>query len=160
MNQEKFQAARRQGGFTLIELMIVVAIVGILAAIAIPKYQDYTTRARVTEALNFAAAAKTAISEYYISQGVMPATADEAGIDLKKNDLKTEVVKSVSYAKGESDEGIITVTVNETGGIANNSTLQFTGTGNEGSVTWSCEPGAAKPIDNKYLPANCRVASS
>ena len=70
---------RMQQGFTLIELMIVVAIIGILAAVAIPAYQDYTIRARVTEGLGFAAAAKTAVSEFYISQGTMPADSSEAG---------------------------------------------------------------------------------
>ena len=70
----------KQQGFTLIELMIVVAIIGILAAIAIPAYQDYTIRAKVTEAMGLASSAKTSVSEYRLSQSAFPANATQAGL--------------------------------------------------------------------------------
>ena len=83
---------KRQQGFTLIELMIVVAIIGILAAIAIPAYQDYTCRAKMSEAVNAVSAAKTAVSEYYISQNAFPANANfETNVDSK-------YVQSLTYA--------------------------------------------------------------
>src|SRR6187551_2588542 len=87
-----------QKGFTLIELMIVVAIIGILAAIAIPAYQDYTTRAQVTEALNMAGAAKTGVAETYTSNGAWPANNTAAGIDATPTNIKGKYVDSVTVA--------------------------------------------------------------
>src|SRR5690606_2204422 len=78
-----FRMRKMQQGFTLIELMIVVAIIGILAALAIPAYQDYTIRAKVAEGVNMAAAARTAVSEFFISQNEWPSSNGEAGLDDK-----------------------------------------------------------------------------
>src|SRR4030081_1889935 len=89
-----------QKGFTLIELMIVVAIIGILAAIAIPAYQDYTIRAQVTEGLNLAAAAKAAVAESYLNKGVGPATRTAAGMSPTLTDTSGKYVKSVDVTNG------------------------------------------------------------
>jgi type IV pilus assembly protein PilA len=94
-----------QQGFTLIELMIVVAIIGILAAIAIPAYQDYTIRAQVSEGLNLAAAAKAAISESFLNNGEAPLDRVEAGMSLNATDTQGKYVKSV-----EVNLGVIEVT--------------------------------------------------
>src|ERR1041384_3861138 len=94
---------RVQKGFTLIELMIVVAIIGILAAIALPAYQDYTIRAKVTEALSLAASAKTAVTESYISNGALPGTNADAGLP-DANKIASKFVQSVTVVpNGEID---------------------------------------------------------
>jgi type IV pilus assembly protein PilA len=141
---------KRQQGFTLIELMIVVAIIGILAAIAIPAYQDYTVRAKVTEGIGFAAAAKTSVAEYYTSQGTMPADATEAGF----SSVTTPIVQSVTYARTNTNVGAITVAFNAIGGsVVAGQTIVFTGTGSGTGVQWVCNTGTLAP---KYRPANCR----
>src|SRR5687768_17953843 len=93
-----------QKGFTLIELMIVVAIIGILAAIAIPAYQDYTIRAQVSEGLNLAAAAKAAVAETFLNRGAAPANRTQAGMSATATDTRGKYVASV-----EVDDGVITI---------------------------------------------------
>src|SRR5215831_12301535 len=89
-----------QQGFTLIELMIVVAIIGILAAIAIPAYQDYTIRAQVTEGMNLAAAAKAAVSESFTNKGVAPANRTAAGMSANPGDTAGKYVSQVAVTNG------------------------------------------------------------
>jgi type IV pilus assembly protein PilA len=140
----------KQSGFTLIELMIVVAIIGILAAVAIPAYQDYTIRAKVTEVISVGASAKTSVSEYFISQGSMPATMAAAGIVT----LNTQYVKSLGYTQTSGTVGSITVTINDLGGDAEeDDTVIFVGTGSSSKIEWTCSTG---DLEAKYLPANCR----
>ena len=141
---------KKQQGFTLIELMIVVAIIGILAAIAIPAYQDYTIRAQVSEGLNLSGAAKAAVTEYYQDQGAFPGDNATAGLA----DSATITGKYVdSVAVGAN--GVISVTY---GGDANANigaaVLSMTPTDNTGSVSWECA-GDATLVD-KWLPAACR----
>lgn len=140
---------RKQQGFTLIELMIVVAIIGILAAIAIPAYQDYTIRAQVSEGLNLSGAAKAAVTEYYQDQGAFPADNATAGIEAAAN-ITGKYVTSVTVAGN-----VITVLY---GGDANanivGDTLTMTAVDNAGSVSWTCANGAG--LQNKWLPAACR----
>ncbi|GGI85489.1 pilin [Legionella impletisoli] len=135
----------KQQGFTLIELMIVVAIVGILAAVAIPAYQDYTIRARVTEGLNLASAAKLAVSETAISNNALPATQAATGY---VSPAATANVSSIAIADAT---GAITVTYTAAAG---NGTIVLTPTLQaNGEVTWTCTGGT---LSDKYRPANCR----
>ncbi|EPF9389780.1 pilin, partial [Neisseria gonorrhoeae] len=88
-----------QKGFTLIELMIVIAIVGILAAVALPAYQDYTARAQVSEAILLAEGQKSAVTEYYLNHGEWPENNDKAGV-ASSDKIKGKYVESVTVAKG------------------------------------------------------------
>ncbi|EMT4239392.1 pilin, partial [Neisseria gonorrhoeae] len=99
-----------QKGFTLIELMIVIAIVGILAAVALPAYQDYTARAQVSEAILLAEGQKSAVTEYYLNNGKWPADNGAAGVASSATDIKGKYVKEVKVANG-----VVTATMNSTG---------------------------------------------
>ncbi len=143
-----------QQGFTLIELMIVVAIIGILAAIAIPAYQDYTVRAQVSEGLNLGGGAKTAVTEYYQDRGAWPANNDQAGLDAVPTNIKGKYVKSVTVtAAGKS--GIVTVVygLDAHATLLAGKNLTLTSTDAGGSVTWECRSGT---LPDKHLPASCR----
>ncbi len=145
-----------QKGFTLIELMIVVAIIGILAAIAIPAYQDYTIRSKVTECINAAGVCKTSVAEYYQSKGVMPNNATVAGCtDSPTANCDAPVVTN----------GIITVKARAgllTQLVAGTDTLGYTascgGAACAGTpiTEWQCNAAAGTTILPKYLPASCR----
>ena len=143
---------KMQQGFTLIELMIVVAIIGILAAVAIPAYQDYTVRARISEAINIASGPKTAVSEYFISQGELPASGDTP--------FSTDVSGADNVSGIAWDGDVITVTVDESnvGGEVSGSTntLDLSPTTSSGGVGWTCKPGNSNPLDVQYLPASCQ----
>ena len=138
-----------QKGFTLIELMIVVAIIGILAAVALPAYQDYTVRAKVSEVILAASSAKTAISEAaQVGGGVMPASM---AIDTQAS----KYVASVAYAVGATPStGVITVTTTAADANISGKTVTMTGTvAGTGQVSWVCAPGTMNP---KYLPSSCK----
>ena len=152
-----------QQGFTLIELMIVVAIIGILAAIAIPAYQDYTIRAQVSEGLNLASGAKAAVTEYFQDQGVAPATNAIAGLE-DADQITGKYVSLVTVV-----DGVITVTYSSTAPQSannniNGATLLMTpdAATTAGSVNWNCTGGGtgANPLstNQKWLPAACRSA--
>ena len=138
-----------QQGFTLIELMIVVAIIGILAAIAIPAYQDYTIRAQVSEGLNLTGACKAAVTEYYQDQGDFPGDNDTAGLEAAGNIVGKYTV-SVTVGAG----GICQA---EYGNDANSNILgailTMTPLDNTGSVSWDC---TSATLAAKWLPAACR----
>ncbi|EMS6709137.1 pilin, partial [Neisseria gonorrhoeae] len=89
-----------QKGFTLIELMIVIAIVGILAAVALPAYQDYTARAQVSEAILLAEGQKSAVTEYYLNHGIWPANNTSAGVASPPSDIKGKYVQKVEVNNG------------------------------------------------------------
>ena len=149
-----------QQGFTLIELMIVVAIIGILAAIAIPAYQDYTIRAQVSEGLNLSAGAKAAVSEYLMDRGVYPTTNAMAGLSAN-TDITGKYVGSVTVAANgvvtvafapNTDAhatlatGLLLLTPDPAAAVAGNVL---------GSVGWAC---TGNGILDKHLPAACRAA--
>jgi type IV pilus assembly protein PilA len=167
-----------QQGFTLIELMIVVAIIGILAAIAIPAYQDYTIRAQVSEGLNLSAAAKTAVAESFLNRGEAPATRAIAGMSADATDTSGKYVSSVQIVNGRID---VTYGGNDVNAQIDTRVLGITPyeTGDL-SVAWRCGT-AAQPANTalmgtagmgqaaeyaagdlatnfpQYLPAACRL---
>ncbi|MGI9225532.1 MAG: pilin [Woeseiaceae bacterium] len=141
---------KKQQGFTLIELMIVVAIIGILAAIAIPAYQDYTIRAQVSEGINLASGAKAAISEYFMDSGALPGSNGDAGLEAAAN-------ITGNYASNVAVGGSGVVTVTYSGADVNaqiaGQTLTLTPTTNAGSVQWACASGT---LQAKHVPSACR----
>ncbi|CUA95960.1 pilin [Thiomonas bhubaneswarensis] len=146
-----------QQGFTLIELMIVVAIIGILAAIAIPAYQDYTIRAQVSEGLSLADGAKTAVAEFYTNRGTFPTTNASAGLAAKAN-ITGNYVSSVGVGSTDGSGNGILVTFSSTSPQKANTaiggkTLGLMPVTANGSISWTC---VSSTIAQKYLPSSCK----
>jgi type IV pilus assembly protein PilA len=163
-----------QKGFTLIELMIVVAIIGILAAIAIPAYQDYTIRGQVSEGLTLAASAKASITEFYSQNGRAPANRTEAGMSPNANETTGNYVSALLVTNG-----VIQVTYSNTSPQRANAKIQGNTltivpyTSVDQSVSWKCRvtgsaanptitimTGATNAVGSlaaKYAPAECRA---
>jgi type IV pilus assembly protein PilA len=140
---------KKQQGFTLIELMIVVAIIGILAAIAIPAYQDYTIRAQVSEGLNLSGGAKAAVSEFRMDRGTWPSDNTAAGIATNPADINGKYVTQVSVGSG-----IISVTYGaDAHQLITGDVLVMSPLAQTGSVEWVCR---STDIADKHLPAACR----
>ncbi len=140
---------KTQQGFTLIELMIVVAIIGILASIAIPAYQDYIARTQMTEAVNLASGQKANVAEIYADEGAFTdADSGSNGIPTA-TDISGKYVSQVAVLNGQ-----ITSTIKATGVSAGivSTTLTLSPITNAGSVEWTCNSTA----DDKYVPKSCR----
>jgi len=157
MKSNALSKKQLQQGFTLIELMIVVAIIGILAAIAIPAYQDYTIRAQVSEGLSLADGAKTAVAEFYTNRGVFPTTNASAGL-APKAQITGKYVSSVGVGTNDGSGNGILVTFSNSGShtanaALNTKTLALMPTSSGGSITWSC---ISSTIPQKYLPSSCK----
>ncbi|HEZ1957517.1 TPA: pilin [Neisseria meningitidis] len=162
-----------QKGFTLIELMIVIAIVGILAAVALPAYQDYTARAQVSEAILLAEGQKSAVTEYYLNHGKWPGDNSDAGV-ASSADIKGKYVQKV-----EVNNGVVTATMLSSGvnKEIQGKKLSLWAKRQDGSVKWFCgqpvkradkatddtvaaDNTGNKKINTKHLPSTCRDASS
>ena len=143
---------KQQKGFTLIELMIVIAIIGILAAIAIPAYQDYTIRSKVSEGLNLAGSAKLAVAETFDSEGrFLNAVNASYGLPAAAS-INGNYVSSITIGAS----GLITILYNNLLGgtpTANAKTIFMTPTARQGSMLWDCTGGTQ---ESKYRPSECR----
>ena len=151
---------KQQKGFTLIELMIVIAIIGILAAIAIPAYQDYTIRSKVSEGLNLAGSAKLAVAETYDSTGSMPTTGNASfGLPTAAS-IAGNYVESITVGTVAGVDGSITILYkNSVGGnpTAGGKDITLTpDTSSIGAMGWTCSGASGNIMPNKYLPATCR----
>ncbi|EMS5356859.1 pilin, partial [Neisseria gonorrhoeae] len=153
-----------QKGFTLIELMIVIAIVGILAAVALPAYQDYTARAQVSEAILLAEGQKSAVTEYYLNHGTWPKDNTSAGVASPADKIKGKYVQKV-----EVNNGVVTAEMKPSGvnKEIQGKKLSLWAKRQDGSVKWFCgQPvtrnaaddvaKAGNGIDTKHLPSTCR----
>ncbi len=140
---------KKQQGFTLIELMIVTSVIGILASIAIPSYQDYTVRAQISEGLVLSSAAKVALVEYYVENGSWPNNNVKAAL-ANQNDIRGNYVKSIRVSK----EVIVITYGYDAHQAIFNKKLTLTAAYNLGVYSWTCESGGAIP--DRYLPSACR----
>ncbi|HGO7343027.1 TPA: pilin [Neisseria meningitidis] len=160
-----------QKGFTLIELMIVIAIVGILAAVALPAYQDYTARAQVSEAILLAEGQKSAVTEYYLNHGIWPGGNSSAGV-ATSSEIKGKYVAGVKV-----ENGVVTATMASSGvnKEIQGRKLSLWAKRQNGSVKWFCGQPVARAakddtikaatdtttnINTKHLPSTCRDAAS
>ncbi|MDX1459887.1 MAG: pilin [Xanthomonadales bacterium] len=150
-----FQNSSRNKGFTLIELMIVVAIVAILVALAVPAYKDYTIRSKIAECINGAAIAKVQISEFRQALGAWPASDVEAGVDTPSGDSRF----CVGFTYADGSPGVFTVDIDEAAiatGLGEVTPMFTPSQRSNNVIDWSCSRGTTPTANIKYLPAPCR----
>ena len=140
---------KKQQGFTLIELMVVVTCIGILSSVAIPAYQDYAIRAQISEGLNLAAGALSAVSEYYMYRGDWPKNNDEAGL-ADKHDMIGKYTEHISVK-----DNVIEIKFGfDAHKAIFNEKIELTAFDNAGSISWTC--ASAGKIQANHLPGACR----
>lgn len=144
-----------QKGFTLIELMIVVAIIAILAAIAIPQYQNYLIRTQVSEGMNLADGAKTAVAEFYNNKGYFPTDNKSAGLPPPAS-ITGKYVSTVDAGKTTQGK-IIAIFGKESNSKIKGSQVVLSAYDQGGSITWNCKSGAGTNVPDAYLPTSCRT---
>lgn len=144
-----------QQGFTVIELMAVVAIVSILAVISLAVYGDYTIRSKVAEGMSFASEAKTSVSEYYYNVGKMPAGNGPAGLPEPDQYDQFAFVRKLEVT-GEPRPGTITITFKLPGTNADGKLLQLIPSTSAETVFWTCLAPAENGMEANQLPPNCR----
>jgi type IV pilus assembly protein PilA len=161
---------KAQQGFTLIELMIVIAIVGILAAIALPAYQDYIVRSKMSEPLAALAEAKTTVAEYVAANGKYPTASTAFGINTSLRSAQSDIVEQLLVTDGLVANDVVYITAlvdactwdgTACADTAATATAEFSlsgSTNSDGTMTWECIPGGGTgtAVETKYLPANCR----
>jgi len=162
---KEYRMKHLQKGFTLIELMIVVAIIGILAAVALPAYQDYTIRAKLSEAILALSACRTSITEVYQSGPTPGPVADGWGCEILTPSQETKYI----YQMHTDGNGIVRATVQNISSVVNNSVLAlepmqdqstpatYTNGQSQQLWGWKCGPSDTNPVPLKYLPGSCRA---
>ena len=145
-----------QQGFTLIELMIIIAIVAILVALAVPAYQDYTIRAKVAECINSAAPAKLAVAEFFMQDGVDWPTQDQSGLEDGESGL-SQYCEAFVYGGGTTiDAATITVSALDAVGASGVSAMLTPSVAVGGNINWACTNASGDTALAKYLPSSCR----
>lgn len=152
-NMQKIQMKKGQQGFTLIELMIVVAIIGILAAVAIPAYQDYTVRAQLSEVIGISSAARTSFYEHFATNGEMPAATNTIVTDSIASFNASDYVTGAAWAVSGTDSEVGTMTVTLDIGQPSGATIEFEYTGSATGLTVDCSGGS---LESKFRPSQCK----